>query len=393
MARPTWPDALIAHIDDPQGSSAVNAAIARIWNAIPLAMVVTDGAGCITDLNSLADALFGYAAESAVGVDIRTFVAGPADRNSVIDGLGLRGGTGDVFGKSRLVCAQRRDGTVFPVELSIGAIGDGETPAFAFFFRDLTDRVATEERQGSMRDTLLRETRRGAMDEFAGGLAHELNQPLAAASYFIGAADALLADEANREQGRALMNMGGEQVLRGGEIIRSLRTLMSRDALNPGHVLISDVIEDAVALAFVGESRQDIALVRNFDVDADLVEVDRGQIAQMIYALLRNAIVALRNAPPGERAIMVTTKLVSSGTIELSIADTGSGLSQEMLERTSEPLGIAKASASAGVGLAQSQRIVAAHGGRFAAANRPEGGAIFRITLFRTLAQSREANA
>jgi signal transduction histidine kinase len=110
------------------------------------------------------------------------------------------------------------------------------------------------------------------------------------------------------------------------------------------------------------------------------VQVDRVQLQQVLLNLIINAIEAMRGAAEGSRELLITTARDGSGSIVVSLRDTGPGLDPTKVDRLFEPLYTTKPEGM-GMGLAICRSIVEAHGGRlWATANEPRG-AIFQFTL------------
>jgi two-component system sensor kinase FixL len=121
-----------------------------------------------------------------------------------------------------------------------------------------------------------------------------------------------------------------------------------------------------------------IKTVFRFASHTDTVMVEKVQIQQVLLNLMRNAIEAMQDSDRKE--LLVTTSVPNGDKITVSVADTGSGLSEEITERLFQPFVTTKP-AGMGVGLSISKRIVEAHGGEMWAEPNPSGGTIFRFTL------------
>ena len=115
-----------------------------------------------------------------------------------------------------------------------------------------------------------------------------------------------------------------------------------------------------------------------FDPRAEFVFADKIQIQQVLLNLLRNAVEAMHEAPA--RQLVVSTRQIDTETVELSIADTGQGISKEISAQLFQPF-ITTKRQGMGVGLSISRNIVEAHGGRIWAEPNPDGGSVFRLTL------------
>src|SRR5207245_6556447 len=135
-----------------------------------------------------------------------------------------------IIGIGRVVVGERKDGSTFPLELSVGEMKTGQRRYFTGFIRDLTERQKTEARLQELQSELVHVSRLTAMGEMASALAHELNQPLAAISNYMKGSRRLLAGstDANAPKIESAMDRAAEQALRAGQIIRRLRDFVSR---------------------------------------------------------------------------------------------------------------------------------------------------------------------
>ncbi len=355
-----------------------------ILNTVPSALVVFDAQGTIKAFSASAERTFGYVAEDVIGLNIEILASGTG-RDAITAHVEryLATGVREVSNGARPLYARRSDGITIPVELWLGDLQVGPNRIFTGFWKDISGRLADAERLAAMQRELLHVARLSAMGEMAAGLAHELNQPLAAMVYFLGAFEHLPEDETNRERGLALVRMASQQAMHTGEIVRRMRTFASNDDTEMRSEPVAGILDDAVAVTFLDGGRYDIQLV--FDLDPAAVDVlaDRVQIQQVFVNLLRNAMEELGRCPPDQRMITVTTTLVDPETVAFSVADTGPGIDDDMVEQLGMPFLTTKGATGMGLGLSISRRIIEAHGGVLTAANRPEGGAIFRFTLSR----------
>ena len=108
------------------------------------------------------------------------------------------------------------------------------------------------------------------------------------------------------------------------------------------------------------------------------VEIDRVQVQQVLFNLLRNAIEAMQDQP--RRQLVVATSLVQGGMVEISVADSGPGLVDEVRAKLFQPFVTTKANGM-GVGLSVCRAIVESHGGRLWADDNPSYGTVFRFTV------------
>ncbi|WP_404367811.1 PAS domain S-box protein [Sphingomonas sp. MMS24-J45] len=349
---------------------------------VPSSMIIIDDRGIIQAFSASAERLFGYAADEAIGSHVKMLTPDPirARPDNFIPKY-LARQEKSFSERPRVLSLQRRDGTLVPVELWLGESDAGENHLFTGFCKDLSERYAADERLSDMRAELLHVSRLSAMGEMATGLAHELNQPLAATVYFLGAAEAILGDPSNVARGQAFVKMASEQALRAGAIIRRMRDFITKAEVDTRAVDLDTVVQDAVILSFVGGAQSDIKLRYELDPEARTVLADAVQIQQVLANLLRNAIEELRKCPPDRREIIIRTTVLPGDMVECSVSDTGPGLDPEVLATLYKPFVSTKGEKGMGVGLSICRRIVEAHRGTFHAGNNPNGGAIFRFTL------------
>lgn len=352
-----------------------------ILETIPDAMIVIDGRGIMQFFSSAAERQFGYTEQEAIGQNVSVLMPNPDRRRH--DGYLTRyQSTGErhIIGIGRIVTGQRKDGTTFPMHLSIGEMESGGQPYFTGFVRDLTEYQQTQARLQELQSEVAHVSRLSAMGEMASALAHELNQPLAAISNYMKGSRRLLAssEDPNAAKIATAMDRAAEQALRAGQIIRRLRDFVARGESEKRVESLSKLIEEAGALGLTGAREQGILLRFNLDPDCDLVLVDRVQIQQVLVNLFRNALEAMANT--NRRELVVANARVSEDMIEVEVSDTGHGFSDDVRTKLFQTFFTTKETGM-GVGLSISRSIVEAHGGRMSVESNPSGGATFRFTL------------
>lgn len=352
-----------------------------ILDTVPDAMIVIDGRGTIQFFSSAAERMFGYTGAEAIGQNVSRLMPDP-DR-SRHDGYLLRYSSTHerhIIGIGRIVTGCRRDGTTFPMHLSIGEMESGGERFFTGFVRDLTEQQQTQTQLHELQAELIHMSRLSAMGEMASALAHELNQPLAAISNYMSGSRRLLetSGDPNRAKIETALNKTAEQAIRAGQIIRRLRDFVSRGESEKRVESLSKLIEEAGALGLTGSREQGVALHFNLDPEFDRVIVDRVQIQQVLVNLFRNGVEAMLNSKRQE--LLVTNTPASDDMIEVVISDTGSGFSDDALPKLFQTFFTTK-STGMGVGLSISRSIVEAHGGKMWAEPNSSGGATFRFTL------------
>ena len=351
-----------------------------ILDTIPDAMIVIDEAGLIRSFSQAAERLFGWTAAEVIGRNVDLLMPNPyREQHDFYLQRYYRTGERRIIGIGRVVVGERRDGSTFPMELAVGEMTGNRGRFFTGFIRDLTERQETETRLQELQSELVHVSRLTALGEMASALAHELNQPLSAiANYLQGSGDLLDRDPVPAEKLRTAMQKASDQALRAGEIIRRLRDFVARGETERHAESLPKLIEEASALALVGAKEHGVGVRYVMDPDVDLVLADRVQIQQVVLNLIRNGIDAMEESPV--RRLTIAVKRVSPEMAEITVADTGSGISPEIADQLFQPFVTTKRTGM-GVGLSISRTIVEAHGGRIRAESNPEGGATFRFTL------------
>jgi two-component system, LuxR family, sensor kinase FixL len=351
-----------------------------ILETVPDAMVVIDERGLIQSFSAAAERLFGFAAEEVRGRNVSMLM--PAPYRQEHDGYlarYLRTGERRIIGTGRVVIGQRRDGSTFPMELSVGEIAAEGKRQFTGFVRDLTERQENERRLHEVQSELLHVSRLSEMGQMGSTLAHELNQPLTAVANYLSALRRLIArpqfdaKQADEIFGRAMAQTG-----RAGEIIRRLREFLSKGDTERRIESVNHVIEEACALALVGVRSQGMTVHMRLDPAAPEAIIDKIQMQQVVLNLVRNAVEAMAAAP--RRELSIATERRADEMVEIAVADTGPGIAEDIRAKLFQPFVTTKANGM-GVGLSICRSIVEAHGGRLWADADAAGGTIFRLTI------------
>ncbi len=355
------------------------ALLRSILETVPDAMIVIDHRGIIQSFSRAAERLFGYLPAEVCGHNVKLLMPSPYREQH--DGYLTRyltTGERRIIGIGRVVVGRRKDGSTFPMELSVGEVNQDGRKLFTGFVRDLTERQQTDRRLQELQDGLLHVSRLRSMGQMAAALAHELNQPLTATANYVRAALRLIDQaEPNLPRARQAMNLAAEQTLRSGEIIRRLRTFVARGEVARRPESVAKLIEEASALALVGAKDHGIKVLISIDPDLPNAVVDRVQIQQVLLNLIRNAMEAMEGCEVRELSV---GSIVEDGAVLVSVADTGGGIAPEIEARLFQPFVTTK-SAGMGIGLSVCRTIVEAHGGRIWVERNAAGGSAFRFTL------------
>jgi C4-dicarboxylate-specific signal transduction histidine kinase len=259
--------------------------------------------------------------------------------------------------------------------LTVSQAQHDHTHLFVGFVRDLSHQRKIEaqiERLNSERLT--------AMQGMAAGLAHEINQPLAAGVMYLKAARRLLKipDERRAASIEHTLDQAAEAMLRAGRIMNRLREFVSGGEPDKFLRRLHELVH-AVCKKMTEEGNlSNIELTLELNAGNDCVLIDPVQISQVLINLIRNAAQAMRTSET--RRLIVSTELQGKDMICVSVVDTGGGLSDEVRKTLFEPFKTTKET-GVGIGLSISRSIIEAHYGKIWAEPNPLGGAIFKFNL------------
>lgn len=265
-----------------------------VLSTVPDAMIVINERGIVQSFNAAAEAMFGYEEEEIVGQNVSLLMPS-SDREKHDEYIARYRSTGEkrIIGKPRRVIGQRKDGSTFPHELTVGeALVGGERRLFTGFVRDLSAREAAEEQLRQLQAELIHISRVSAMGTRASTLAHELNQPLTAIANYVQTSAALLADpESNtNELVREALQETAQEALRAGAIVQRLREFVSRGDLQRAIEPVERLVENGCTLGTIGTHAKGVTFSVHLDEHPGHVLVDPVQIQQVILNLIRNAV-------------------------------------------------------------------------------------------------------
>ena len=345
------------------------------------AIITIDEVGTVESFSSAAVRLFGYAEADVIGKNVKLLM--PSPYRDEHDGyLARYRNTGEkrIIGTGRIVVGLRRDGTTFPLELSVGEVWIGKRRLFTGFIRDITERQGTEQRLQDLQSELLHVSRLSAMGEMASALAHELNQPLTAIMNYVKAATRTMSalEGPQVEKAREWMEKATSQTARAGQIIRHLRDFIEKRESSRTYENLNKVVEEAIALGLVGAADMNVKVRLELDPIIAPILIDKVQIQQVLINLIRNSVEAMQTMSRRELTIATSTDI--EGSVEVAVSDTGPGLSEEVASRLFQPFVTTKEKGM-GIGLTICQSIIEAHNGRIWATPNEDGGVEFRFRL------------
>jgi two-component system, LuxR family, sensor kinase FixL len=356
----------------------------ELLEALPAAVYTTDAEGRVTFYNQAAAELWGY--RPPLG---KTEWCGSWRLYSP-DGTPMphdQCPMAVVLKENRMVrgveaVAERPDGTRIPVLPFPTPLRDtsGAIVGAVNMVVDVTDRKRAEERERELQAELLHVSRLAAMGQIASIIAHELNQPLAAVVNYVEGCRSLLESSEITDAGliRDALAQVSQQALHAGQILRRVRGFIGRRSCERERVNIADLLHQASTLAIVGAKPNSSTVSVRSNGAPQFVVGDKTQLQQVVFNLVRNAVEAMQESE--QRELLLATASSENNMVEVSIADTGPGIDEEIRSQLFEPFVTTKRNGM-GIGLSLCRTIIEAHGGQLWAEPSPNGGTVFRFTL------------
>jgi two-component system sensor kinase FixL len=347
------------------------------------AIIIIDDRARILVYNQACERLFGYKAEEALGQNVRLIMPDEFARHHdryLADYLAT--GHRKIIGIGREVRAQHRDGTVFPVNLSVGEAVTSAGRRFIGIIHDLRERHHNEERLNQLQANMVHMARVSTMDEMGAALAHELNQPLTALMLYLQAVErACERPESGNpipENVLAVLRKAVREAERAGNIIQRMRQFVEKRDPQRRLVDINPLIVDALELTKFGTRPGTTSIKCNFEADLPQVFVDPVQVQQVLVNLTRNALEAVKGQPNPE--VTITTRRAAKG-VAIQVEDNGPGIQADAVPDLFKTFASSKAG-GLGLGLAISKTIAQSHGGTLEVdPGGKERGAQFTLTL------------
>ena len=364
---------------------------AAIFDSALDAIMTIDRTGNIIELNPEAERVFGYNRQTIVGKAFNDLIALPdLTRETSRPLTGYLAGAEPASVRSRVEStATRRDGTQFPIELSLAAISTKSTPMFIAYIRDLTEQKQQEEMRERSRkleeqNLHIQEANR-LKSEFLANMSHELRTPLNA---IIGFAEVLVDGKAG-----ALSSLQHEfvnDILTSGQhlfqLINDVLDLAKIEAgkmmLAPETFSVRKVIDEVCAIMRPLALKRNITIQVEAALSVDLVTLDQLKFKQVLYNLLSNAVKFSHD----NQVVKIVIALTSHQQLRLEVIDSGIGIRNEDLPRVFREFeqldaGAARRFPGTGLGLALSKRIVELHNGSITVQSEFGKGSTFTVVL------------
>jgi signal transduction histidine kinase/CheY-like chemotaxis protein len=267
------------------------------------------------------------------------------------------------FGKE----LELEDGRMLSV--TVIPLGDRWEATSTMILRDVTE-------HNKMRQEIERGRRLSSIGELAAEVVHELNNPF---TVMLGYAQILLDENLSVQTLRDVRNIADE-IQRCQKIVQDLLALAPSKNQQKTVVNVKEIVEKVLDLTTHTLNKAKVQVVRNYGTQEALVFADGGQLQQVFFNLIKNAKDAMetQNSP---RQLEVSLQIVS-GKVQIAIADNGTGIAEQHMEKIFDPFFTTKAPGKGtGLGLSICHKIVREHGGRIWCANRLPCGAVFTMEL------------
>ena len=343
-------------------------------------IIVVDGAGLVQVYNAACEQIFGYAAGEVVGCSA-TMLMSPSDQEKYIAYLESTRLTGQkgTLAPTLDTIGLRKDGTTFPMHVSIG---EGESPEgniLVAIVRDMTERQNSDRRAQELQQELLHVSRLSAMGEMSSALAHEVNQPLAAINNYLKAATRYMANQHDLTslKVREILEKALAQTTRAGQVIRRLRDFIEKGETDRVVEHLNPVIDEAMGLALLGAAEAGVRANVILDPANPHVLIDKIQIQQVVLNLVRNAMEAMQETQTRDLTILTC---IEGDYAKVTVTDTGPGLQPQVVACLFEPFVTTK-DTGMGIGLSICKTIVEGHGGRLWATPNLEAGVSFHFNM------------
>jgi signal transduction histidine kinase len=299
-----------------------------------------------------------------VGRDVVTWIEGQLDAESVEPG-------------EREIADDKLRGTfLFTANPLIGR--NDEQVGIVLVARDVSDRARLAAEGIELRNRLTQSEKLAALGQFVAGIAHEMNNPLQGV---LGHLELLLQDAGPTSRHRRDLKLVYREADRAAKIVHNLLVFAGSRRIKRRRLNVNHVVEKVLGLRATALAAASITVAKDLNPRLPRVAGDALLLQQALLNIVVNAEQAMANVS-GTRRLEVQTRTVGKGTVEISIADTGTGISAQALPRLFEPFFTTKeVGQGTGLGLALAYGIVQEHDGQLDARNRVERGAIFTIAL------------
>jgi PAS domain S-box-containing protein len=331
------------------------------------AVISIDRQGHIAIFNSAAERIFGYSRAEIQGQPLQRLMPEPYAGEH--DGYVQRyeqTHEARAIGRIRTVSAKRKNGNVFPIELSVTEVRVENQVHYAAFIRDISERVQLQER-------LLERERLAMVGATAAKLVHEIGNPLNSMSIALQLLQRRLGQSAGEEHVRSSFQSLTGQMTRLANLLQEFRSLSRRHEPKLQPLDLRTLVEDVLAAEAPIHAEREIVVEHHSAPNLAIIHGDPDKLRQVLLNLCKNAVEAM----PGGGTLTVCARN-SGNQVFLEVADTGVGIPYGV--NILEPFVTTKAEGT-GLGLPIVRQIVSAHGGTLDYTSSPGQGTTFIVAL------------
>lgn len=353
-----------------------------VMNTLVDGAIMIDACGRISSFNRACEIMFGYQKDEVINQNISLLMPEPyrGHHDQYIQNY-QSSLQPKIIGIGREVEGQRRDGSVFPMHLSVGEVkGDHvKDSSFVGIIRDLTEEYEAREQYERLQQQHFHLSRVSAMDQMGTTIAHELNQPLTAIMNYMDAGVTMVkeGEGSDLEMLSLVMEKSSEQAGRAAAILSRLRRFIETGDVEKRVASPLQLIETSAELIMPLFKNDNIRIQYEVEDRLSNILVSSVQIQQVLVNLIKNACEAMLD----ETEKVLTLKAYSSkNSVIICVKDTGKGLSRTDFATLYEPFASEKAN-GLGVGLSICRTIIHNHNGQLWAERNASRGSCFYISL------------
>ena len=374
---------ILADIEDRKRAEAALCESEEQWKAVfennPVMYFMVDATGTIISVNAFGAEQLGYRVDELIGRPVHN-VFHDNDREVVQTNAAL---CFQQLGQAMSweLRKVRKNGEVIWVRETARATLINSRPVLLIVCEDITEgkRAAEALREAQME--LAHANRVATMGQLTASIAHEINQPIAAARNNASAALRFLdRNPPDLEEVREALGCVVNDADRAGDIIGRIRDHIKKAPPRKDSFDLNDAINEVLALARNEVAKNAVSVQTRLTEGLPPVEGDRVQLQQVVLNLILNAVEAVSAVGDGPRELLVSTEKADADSVRIAVCDSGPGIDPENVERVFAPFYTTK-SGGLGLGLAICRSIVNAHGGRLWAESNEPRGAVFQFTL------------
>ena len=352
-----------------------------IVNSMVEAVITINHKGDIKSFNNAAQNMFGYTFDEVKNKNVKLLMPdsyGNQHDEYMADYIPSR--LTNIIGIDQELVAKRKDGTVFPIYISVNDIKSHEDMMFVGLIRDITEQRAAEDQNRIYIEQMAHADRLNSLGEMAAGIAHEVNQPLTAISLF-------------SQSGKSLCNSGKFEKLpeifeklsqhshRAGAVLERMQVMTKQGVREKELLDCNLLVEEVTKLAEHDARMRDINIKIIRCTENITVLVDRVQIQQVLLNLLRNGMEAMQSIDlENGNIIELSIELMSEEGVKISVFDNGCGLASSMTDKLFSAFSSTK-KIGMGIGLSIAKSIIEEHGGTIHYTQNTPAGSVFYFML------------